>query len=309
MYHILVNPASKSGRGLRIFEKLEPVLRKKQIPYELIQSTHAGHMTKIVKDLTASSEKIRLIVLGGDGTMNEVLQGIRDFSLVEIGYIPSGSSNDLARALHLPKDPLILLDRILSGNQKCLVDLGKLTYTSEDTKNTASKYFIVSSGIGFDAAVCEESISSPFKNTFNKLKLGKLTYVAIALKQLIAARRVSCDLILDEYKTIHMKRFLFIASMNHPYEGGGFMFCPNADNTDGILDLCAVGPIPKLLILFALPTAYFGKHTIFPEISLYRASKIDIRSSVPLWVHTDGEVHFKSSHVYISCEKQVLTLL
>lgn len=309
MYYILVNPASKSGRGLRIFEKLEPVLRKRKIPYELIQSTHVGQITEIVKDLTASSEKIRLIVLGGDGTMNEVLQGIRDFSLIEIGYIPSGSSNDLARALHLPKDPLILLDRILNGNQKCRVDLGKLTYTSEDTGNTASKYFIVSSGIGFDAAVCEESISSPFKNTLNKLKLGKLTYVAIALKQLIAARRVSCDLMLDDHKTVHMKRFLFIAAMNHPYEGGGFMFCPNADNTDGILDLCAVGPIPKPLILFALPTAYFGKHTIFPEISLYRASKTEIRSSIPLWVHTDGEVHFKSRHICLSCKKQALTLL
>lgn len=309
MYNILVNPASKSGLGLYIFDQLKPVLHKKGISYKLIQSAYAGHMTEIVRELTAVSEKIQLIVLGGDGTMNEVLQGIRDFSLVEIGYIPTGSSNDLARALQLPKDPRVLLDRILSGTGKRLIDLGKLTCTPSGTDNTINRYFIVSSGIGFDAAVCEESISSPFKNTLNKLRLGKLTYLAIALKQLIAAHKVSCKLILDGHKTIHMERFLFITSMNHPYEGGGFLFCPDADNSDGVLDICAVGHIPKPLILLALPTAYFGKHTVFPGISLHRAARIEIHSAVPLWIHTDGEVSFKSSHIYISCKKQILTLL
>ena len=147
------------------------------------------------------------------------------------------------------------------------------------------------------------------KKILNRLKLGKLTYLTVALQQLITAQRASCELILDGQKTIPMKRFLFIASMNHTYEGGGFMFAPKADNADGLLDICAVGGLPKPAILFALPTAYFGKHIYIPGITMYRASHVEIRSSAPLWVHTDGEVYFKSSHIYVSCEKQVLTLL
>lgn len=69
--------------------------------------------------------------------------------------------------------------------------------------------------------------------------------------------------------------------MNHPYEGGGFCFCPQADNSDGLLDLCVVGDLPKLFILFALPTAFFGRHYIFPKIDHYTASSVRVKTSAP----------------------------
>ncbi|MDE5932012.1 MAG: diacylglycerol kinase family lipid kinase, partial [Lachnospiraceae bacterium] len=115
---------------------------------------------------------------------------------------------------------------------------------------------------------------------------------------------VSFDLYLDDKDPIHLDRFLFSAFMIHRYEGGGFKFCPNADAGDGLLDVCLVGHLPKLVILLALPTAFFGKHYLFPQIFHYRASRIVIKTSVPLWVHTDGEVYYKSDHICLSCEKQ-----
>ena len=114
---------------------------------------------------------------------------------------------------------------------------------------------------------------------------------------------------MDGGNPIYVNRFLFIASMIHRYEGGGFKFCPDADAEDGLLDLCFVGNLPKLLILIALPTAFFGKHYLFPHITHYRTSRVEIKTSAPLWVHTDGEVHLKSDHVYLSCEKQKLRFL
>lgn len=317
MYYIIMNPSSKSGRGLRIWEKLKPVFEERNIPYKLMLSTHIGHVAEYVREITETDNDVNFIILGGDGTINEALQGVRDFSKVQIGYIPTGSSNDLARSMKLGKNPMKILETILDGNVSRMVDIGILKYgsrkdtTSKLPNETASdsRYFIVSSGIGFDAAVCEEALSSTIKNFLNKLKLGKLTYLGIALKQLIAAKPVACDLYLDDKEPIHVKRFLFIASMIHKYEGGGFKFCPNADATDGLLDLCFVGNLPKLLILFALPTAFFGKHYIFPRISHYNAGKVEIKTSVPLWVHTDGEVYFKSDHIYLSCEKQKVKFL
>lgn len=332
MYYIIMNPASKSGRGIRIWEKIEPVLKKRQIPYQFMISTHNGHVAELVRDITKNDAYVDFIILGGDGTINEALQGIRDFSKVRIGYIPTGSSNDLARDMRLDKDPLKILDTILSDRVIRKADIGVLTYGScirrgENPADRAtdrrtvendlsgrfpadtSRYFIVSSGIGFDAAVCEEALSSRVKDILNKLKLGKLTYLGIALKQLITAKAVSCELRLDDQAPIRVKRFLFIASMIRQFEGGGFRFCPQADSQDGLLDLCFVGNLAKPVILFALPTAFFGKHYLFPHISHYRAHKVEIKTSIPLWVHTDGEVYFKADHIYLSCEKQQLTFL
>ena len=324
MYYVIVNPASKSGQGLAIWNRLKKIFEERKIPYKILFTKGAGHVTKAVAKLTAldddGKEKppIKLIILGGDGTMNEALQGIRDFNKVLLGYIPTGSSNDLARDLRLPKDPSVILGTILDGKHVRSMDLGLLTYA--DTSGERSRlnvrtidnkrFFAVSSGIGFDAAVCEEANSSRFKKMLNKLKLGKLTYLAIALRQLIAAKSVSCDIYLDsEEKPIHLNRFLFTAFMIHKYEGGGFQFCPMADACDGKLDLCVVGSIPKPVILTALPTAYFGKHYIFSAIKHYEARKVTFHSSIPLWVHTDGEVYIKSDCITVSCLPQKIRLM
>lgn len=317
MYHIIMNPTSKSGKGLSIWQTLRPVLDEKGIPYMLHESACPGDVEKLTQQITSTQHRTNLILLGGDGTVNEALQGIADFDKVSIGYIPTGSSNDLARALKLDHDPLTLLSQILAGTHAHIVDLGILTYESASEITSRlhqrsvhkSRYFVVSSGIGFDAAVCEEALSSSIKNALNRFKLGKLTYLCIALKQLFAAKAISCELILDGERSIYVPRLLFCAFMNHPYEGGGFYFCPQADNSDGLLDLCVVGDLPRLFLLFALPTAFFGKHYIFPKIDHYTASSIRLKTSAPLWVHTDGEVSTKSSQISISCLKQRIRFL
>lgn len=317
MYHIIINPTSKSGKGLSIWRTLKSILDEKEIPYNLYESTYTGHVAELTRQITSSGQPVNLIVLGGDGTVNEALQGIENFDKVSIGYIPTGSSNDLARALKLSHSPEELLLQILDGTHAHMVDLGILTYESNSEITSRlhsrsvhkSRYFVVSSGIGFDAAVCEEALSSPIKDTLNKLRLGKLTYLCIALKQLFAAKAISCEITLDGKKNIFVPKLLFTAFMIHPYEGGGFCFCPQADDSDGLLDLCVVGDLPKLLILMALPTAFFGKHYLFPKINHYTASSVQLKTSSPLWVHTDGEVYLKSDWISVSCLGQRIRFL
>ncbi|MBD5479631.1 MAG: YegS/Rv2252/BmrU family lipid kinase [Lachnospiraceae bacterium] len=302
MYHIIVNPASRSGRGRLIWkETIKPALIERQIPYKAYFSKKAGDVARLAHKITsqADSDDLRLIILGGDGTVNETLQGISSFAHVVIGYIPTGSSNDLARDLGIPRDPLAALLHILSAEKDTerirLMDRGSVI--SGQTKRS----FAVSCGLGFDAAVCAEAMQSKIKDTLNKIGLGKLTYLGIALKQLFAARPVSCRLYLDEREPIYIKKFLFAAAMNHRYEGGGFKFCPDADDTDGVLDLCVVGNIPKIVILFALPTAFFGKHFLFPGVNHYSAEHVRLEASAPLWLHTDGEALEKTKMLEIDC--------
>lgn len=323
MYYIIVNPASKSGKGLKIWSVLEPVLIEKKIEYKLFFSKEIGHVSRLVRKLSASlasnkpEEILKLIILGGDGTLNEALQGITDFERVYLGYIPTGSSNDLARDLRLPKDPVKILETIVSCHTPTALDLGLLTYDkyskefsrqySDKTSNF--RFFAVSCGIGFDAAVCEEALASKFKNILNKIGLGKLTYLSIALKQLIKAKKITCKVTFDDAPPIYLPKFLFVACMIHQFEGGGFKFCPGASAYDGLTDICVVGNIPKWLILMALPTAFFGKHYFFRGIDHYTAHRIHLETSAPLWVHTDGEVTRKSSSITITNAQHKLYFL
>ncbi len=323
MYYMIVNPASRSGRGAKIWAELEPVFIEKKIPYTVYFSTKAGQVIEIVQNLcdsflSVSDESVlKLIVLGGDGTINETLQGISDFNRVQVGYIPTGSSNDMARDLQITKDYIATLNRILNCHAPVPTDIGCVTLSNSAADLSQNpefaawnrRYFAVSCGMGFDAAVCVEALASRFKRLMNKIGLGKLTYLGIALKQLIAAKKVSCDIILDDKQTFHLPRFLFIAGMIHQYEGGGFMFCPDADSHDGILDICVIGDVPKPVILYALPTAFTGRHYRFKGVERYAAQKLCIKTSSPVWVHTDGEVALQADCITITCQKDKLQLL
>lgn len=306
MYHIIINPASRSGKGLKIWkEQVEPMLHRDGVPFRSYFSRHAGDVAQIVREICASGQNnITLIILGGDGTINEALQGMDTNVQITLGYIPTGSSNDFARDLGIPKEPTAALDIILHNGKARSMDMGTITYEGGQKRR-----FIVSTGIGYDAAVCEEALHSKIKAFCNKIGLGKLTYLGIALKQLFTTKTASCTLTLDDKPPIEIKRILFIASMLHRYEGGGFMFCPKANPEDGLLNLCVVGDLPKLLILCALPTAFFGKHYMFKGIDAYTASHIKIETSVPLWVHTDGEVGRQTTSYTIECNPSAVKII
>lgn len=307
MYHFIINPASRSGTGLKIWkEQVEPVLHARDIAYRCHFSEKPGDVAELASEILTSAEEfpVPMIILGGDGTVNEALQGISDTSKVILGYIPTGSSNDLARDLRLPKSASAALDLILKNDSAKSMDLGTVTYPDGETRR-----FCVSCGIGFDAAVCEEAMHSKLKKAMNKVGLGKLTYLGIALKQIFTAKAISGKLALEDDTYANIGNMLFTACMLHRFEGGGFMFAPDADDRDGLLNICAVGDLPKLLILFALPTAFKGKHYRFNGITPYKAEKLSIEASSPMWVHTDGEVTRKSSHITVTCEKNCILFI
>ncbi len=307
MYHIIINPMSRSGKGLKIWKKeVEPLLHEEKIRYRSYFSRKAGDVARIMREILSSATErpIRIILLGGDGTVNEAVQGITDYSDVILGYIPTGSSNDLARDLQIPTDPAEAVHLILHDGKAIPMDLATVSYD-----DGSKRRFIVSCGIGFDAAVCEEALHSNIKKFFNKIGLGKLTYLGIALKQLITAKSAKCTITLDDGTTATIKRLLFVTCMLHRYEGGGFMFCPDADATDGYLDLCAVGDCPKFLLLFALPSAFKGKHYFMKGVTPYCAKEVRIETSIPLWLHTDGEVWRKTTALTVTCQKHAIQMI
>ena len=339
MYHVIINPASRSGRALALWQKSKYCFQEAGIPYKVYYSKYQGQIEEICRKLTQSGQDVKLVVFGGDGTINEAINGIQDFSHVQLGYVPTGSSNDLARGLGLSKDPEKVLQQILKGETMRTIDLGVVQYLEEDT---GSRRFIVSAGIGFDAAICQEVAISPFKKVLNRLHLGKLIYLAVAIRLILTHPMVpaSVSLIPQSNKKVQeekknntakknytenqqreskpasalwkFRRFLFIVCMNHPFEGGGFKFCPAARGNDGILDLCGVADLNRLMFFYLFPKAYNGGHVGFKGIHTSvspTGSSILIRTAQPSWVHTDGEVRRKASEIRIDTLPGILQLM
>ena len=145
-YTFIVNPKSRSGRGGRIWNLVEPELKKKRIDYQVFYTKHERHAVQIAADITADGQEHTLVVVGGDGTVNEAVNGIYDYSKVVLGYIPTGSGNDFTRALRLPSDFHDALEMLLHTGKKVLMDVGRVSCGGNTYR------FAVSTGIGFDAA-------------------------------------------------------------------------------------------------------------------------------------------------------------
>ena len=318
MYEIIVNPGARSGRGVRIWSKVEPLFISAGAPYNVHFTEKFEEGGSLISDIyrsyEGSDDTLHLVVMGGDGTINGILQKLPKLNDIILSIIPIGSSNDLARDIGIDSDPVEAVKHLLNSPVSKSVDIGHLhcenTLVRAGAMDIPDRTFIVSTGIGYDAAICEEAMSSGIKNFFNRIGLGKLTYLGVALKQLMSAKYIRGELTLDNKESvIVLDRMLFLCGMNHKYEGGGFMFGPEANDQDGMLELCAVSGLSKLKVLVSLPKGYKGSHFEVDGIDHYRARSYTVRTSEPLWVHADGEVNTKADFISVYTEQEALQLI
>ena len=289
IYHFIVNPRARSGLGEMLWKQLEPELCRKRIDYQIHLTTKKKDAGKIASEITEDGQEHMFVVLGGDGTLNEVLSGIKSLEKVTLGYIPIGSSNDFARGTGIPGDPFKALDTILSPKRVEKMDIGVLK------REGKGRRFAVSAGIGFDAAVCHEVCVSKWKRVLNLLKIGKLSYAVVAMDRIIKDRPVKLELTLDDGSMKVFERTYFAAFMNLPYEG--------------FLDIMVVANLSKFKILCLLPTAFSGKHTRFKGVTILKCRSVKVVTDRALPLHTDGEPSFLSKEIEVSLEKEKLNVI
>ena len=149
MLYFIVNEKSKSGNAKQIWKDIEEVLKVRNVSYQVFVSEYRGHAGKLAGEICAmDDDDICLVAVGGDGTANEVINGITDFEKVRFGVIPTGSGNDLARGLSLSKDPKNGAIHILNAMKKSredtwCMDLGEVNFGEK------KRLFAISAGIGF----------------------------------------------------------------------------------------------------------------------------------------------------------------
>lgn len=295
MYQIIVNPTSSSGKGREAWKEIKTILNRRNVTYEVHMLQNAGEATQVVRGLTADGNEANILVVGGDGTLNEVLNGIQDFDHTKVSCIQTGSGNDFARNMHLEKNVERAIMHLLEQPEEIALDYGEVTVRVDACRDSAvrKKRFLISSGVGYDANICEEVSRSRLKAVLNKIHLGKLVYVLIGVKQIFAKKTVRAKLYLDDAPVMKLPELFFVVGMNHMYEGGGIPFCPNADPTDGRLDVCLVKGMSRFKLLLAVVLVYFKKHLLFKGITNHRCKKMRLVTETPQWIHMDGETPYK----------------
>lgn len=298
MYYFIVNIASRTGGAREAWRALEGELRRRGVPYQAFFTKYPGHAGELARRLTARPGEVPLVAVGGDGTANEVVNGIQDFKRVRFGYIPIGSGNDLGRGLGLPQGPLPALKAILESKELHAMDLGKVSW---GRKLEESAYFNISSGIGMDAEVCRRVNASGIKVFLNRLHLGRLSYFIQTILALVDMRVVRARVQFDGGEKKRVRGLICMAAMNHRFEGGGLPMAPNASDQDGKLSVCYIYGISRLKALLPLAALARGKHLGFPGIGVVDCASCELWLESALAGHTDGEDLGDLVHLRYEC--------
>lgn len=306
MYYFIVNTQARRGNAAYIWNEVKIVLKKNVVPYKAFETSFEGHATKLARELTENiSEPINIIILGGDGTINEVINGISDFSKVRFGVIPTGSGNDFAGGLGIKGSTEAIIQDILSCNEGTKLDLGCVKWDEKQQK----RLFAISSGVGFDALVCKKSMTSHLKKILNAIHLGNFTYVVLAVQSLLTMDTFGLKLSFGHHSEKQFEKVIFSAAMNLRAEGGGVPMAPGSKPSDGLISFCCAAGIPKLVLIPCFILLVLAKHENLKYFHTYNDNSCYIHSDTPIVLHADGEYLADVTDIWYECMPYQLEIL
>jgi YegS/Rv2252/BmrU family lipid kinase len=279
---IIVNPIARRDNGARSIPAIRAAMTRLGANFELVQTERPGHAIEIAQQAAAGGYGA-VVAVGGDGTVNEVANGLiraagDGQTAVPMGVIPVGSGNDFAYMM-LRSDLSIgeACQRLIKGHNK-LMDVGTVTADGDDFR-----YFVNGLGVGFDAQVSIESRRI-------KVLRGFLMYLWAVLRTIFLHYNptpvtVTCD---DQSYT---QPLLMVTTAVGQRHGGGFYVTPFAVADDGLLDVCIAGDVSRPAIFPLIPRFMNGSHVSHPKCTLLQGHKVTVSSPAGLAAHIDGEIY------------------
>ena len=287
MHIFIINPTAGKGQGQKVVEEFltsHPQLKKR---CKTFHTKYTGHATSLAEQIAAMHhERVKqLIVVGGDGTFYEVLNGLKDYPKIPLAFVPVGSGNDLARGWKTSLNPKRHLNILFSRIKGKPYWFG--TYRTDLLAKNKLKLFASTIGFGFDAEITERVNASRFKRLLNKLHLTFLIYVIGILATLYTFQTKNFEAKIDG-ETYQFEDVWLITLSNHPYFGGGMKIAPNAKNNQQHFSITVVHNISKLKLMLVFLSIFIGKHTNFKEVETFTGSRIEINSEKELSYQADG---------------------
>lgn len=287
---LAVHPASGHGAAARIAGSVAQRLRAVVDRLDLLAADTVEQSHALMRQSSADGLDA-LIVLGGDGAVHQGVQFCADTG-VDLGIVPSGTGNDLARALDVPADPFRAVDAVvdaLAAGRRRPLDLGRVD---------GGAWFGTVLCTGFDASVSER---------VNRMRwpAGPRRYDLAILAELAALRprRLRID---TDHGRLDVEATL-VAVGNTSYYGGGMPICPNAVPDDGLLDVTIVGSLPRRELVRMLPTLRTGRHIDHPAVRMLRTTVAEVRGGADP-VYADGE-RLGALPVTVRCIPRALSLV
>ncbi len=277
---VIVNPLARGGVSRAKWPLISYWLKRAGLSFDYAFTEYAGHATELARRAVEKGFEL-VIAVGGDGTVNEVVNGIIDESgrgRATLGIISAGTVGDFVHSLGIPRD-VIRSCRLFANYRRMTVDLGCVEYM-KDGQHT-KRYYANTAGLGFATDVVG--------GTDRRIKFigGTIPYVIGMIPTVKNYSNKDIKLSIDDES--RQERNFVVVVNNGRYLGGGRVF-PDADPCDGLLDVAVVGDMNKLEALWSFPRFYMGNHEGLPKINLCKAKNVSVESSQPLPIQMDGEV-------------------
>ncbi len=286
-YKFIVNPIAGGGKARALMPKIKECFENAGVDFDIYQTK--GPRDAIEAAARAAEEGFDIIIAaGGDGTVNEVLNGLVGTKSV-LAAIHGGKGNDFATAVHMPRDLDHACRALLRAETKN-IDLGKVM----------DRFFINSVGVGFDAAVAlrvNRGISF-FK--------GTSAYVYAFLETLLSYKMVEMEIDIGN-SIIKSTPLLVAVGIGRAY-GGGMIILPDAIQDDGLFDVCVFGNMNRLALVYHFPKVFSGKIKDIEQAGMYRTSEIKLNLSEVRPLHMEGEILF-GDQMHFTLKPKGMTVL
>lgn len=270
MYHFIYNPTSGQKRSNKNWKTIQAILDERQIPYQAHESKKKNDVENIVRNLTQQGAQ-DIIVLGGDGTLHEALNGLADPSACRLGLIPCGTGNDFAEKAGIPKQVEKALSLIIDGTAK-----------ETDYLEVGNRRCINVAGLGMDVEVLELCEKGKMQ--------GKLKYLISLIRCLFKFK--GCKVTIKSEGREESHSVLLAAVCNGTQFGGGIQICPDAEIDDGKMGMVAVDCIGgKFKMIHAFLQLMRGKILTYPATTYFTCDKVRFEVEKPCSVQLDGELY------------------
>lgn len=273
-YGIIVNPMAGRQEMKGIVDYLRKRLGRKKLACKFFYTEFPGHANDIAKEISSNVDSI--IAVGGDGTLNEVLNGLMESgSRVTLGIVPAGSGNDAVKGLNIGEDLKENVTAVLGGHTR-KVDVGKCN----------DRYFLNIMGVGFDAAVGAKMHQL---RTKARTKKGGSFYNRALLHSILHYGSVRLKVEVDDH--YFLERFFLVSIANGTTFGGEYIIAPMADMSDGYLRAVCISDISKMKFFLHLGKVKKGKRIRLPEVRYIKCKSMKISSDREIPAQVDGEYY------------------
>lgn len=286
-YKLIINPIAGGGRARALAPRIIEKFRESGADFDSFTTTGPGSAVEAARGAAEEGYDI-VVAVGGDGTVNEVLNGIAG-SGAALAVVHGGKGNDFAMAMGMPRDLDAACAALLEAKIK-EIDLGMVL----------DRYFINSVGVGFDAEVAHRV------NQGVKVFKGVSAYIYTVFKTLATYKPIQMEVTLDDTSfTLHPT--LVAVGIGQSY-GGGMRIVPDAIQDDGLFDVCVMDRLGKLETAYHFPKVFKGRHTGMKQTRMFRSREVRLKLSEVHPLHMEGEILF-GDKMHFTLQPQAMKVL